>query len=295
MNIEDLKCNIGNAYLEVNNEKIYWENDFIENAVYDLYFALNKMENNINSIYNNNFKSIIALIYIALENYMGALLRALSELDTNINYGELKTKKILYRLEILTNSLGNNYQDICQETNIENEISEFAVFRNAMFHGKRDNGMTYNFCKFKNDIEDIKIEDAIEALKIYINFCRVFSKSINGLNLMPNIIIYKEDTFFFERVDNFFEKIIVEQYKKILNKYSINTDYKFEIKEYYNWNTQNYNVNQIVMKIKASGGNYIKISNPTETNFGKELYKKIADAKETSKGMFYLPNYMDNN
>lgn len=239
-----------------------------------------------------NNRAIIALIFIALENYIGTLSKALSELNENIDYEQFTKDDICIRLKKLIEFLDGDTQKIYKETNISNLIREFSTFRNEIFHDRRRN-QRYHHTDFKSDIYKINIEDSIEALKIFINLCRLFSKSINGLNLMPNIIVSKHNTFYFERLDIFYNKLIKEYYMEILRKYNINTRAKLEINDYYVWEKHIYSCNDIFPIIKAKPDKNLLFDNET-THIDEILYKELTDNKIIGDDNFGVPNLYDN-
>lgn len=290
MKLDDLQDDIGKCALYADNNIIFMDTECIQMATYQLFDLLKKFENTGNISFNN--KPVIALIFIALENYIGTLLKSLSKLNNNINYEQLTKEDICTRIKKLIEYLNGDVIEIYQETNIANLIREFGTFRNEIFHDRRRR-QRYEHTSFKSDIDKINIEDSIEALRIFINLCRLFSKSIDGLNLMPNIIMYKENTFYFERLDFFYDKLIKEYYFNILKKYNIETQLDFELNNYYTWENPLYSSSNIAPVIKYKSDKNITLTNKT-THIGEKLYQEITDKNSIDDKNFGLPNLFDN-
>lgn len=290
MNINDLQDNIGKCALYANGNIIFIDTECIQMATYQIFNSLKTFENTGNISSDN--RAIISLIFIALENYIGTLLKVLSELNKNINYEQLIKNDISIRLKKLIEYLNGNPKNIYQETNIANLIREFSTFRNEIFHDRR-RVQKYTHTNFKSDIDKINIEDSIEALRIFINLCLLFSKSIIGLNLMPNIIMYKGKTFYFERLDFFYNKLIKEYYSNILKKHNIETQANFELNNYYIWKNSLYSFKNIQPIIKVKSNRNIAI-NSEITNIGETLYQTIINDRNISDINMELPNLFDN-
>lgn len=291
MNIEDLQDDIGKCALcTANKEIIFMDTECIQMATYQVFNSLEIFENSGNITLNN--RAIIALIFIALENYIGTLLKSLSVLNRNIDYEQLIKEDIGSKIKKSIEYLNGDTKEIYKKTNIANLVREFSTFRNEIFHDRRREQKYYH-TNFKSNIDKINIEDSIEALRIFINVCMLFSKSIMGLNLMPNIIMYKNSTFYFERLDFFYNKLIKEYYYNILKKHNIQTQANFELNAYYTWNTRLYSVKDIAPIIKVKSDKNIALNNKT-TYIGKNLYQTIINNKNIDNKKMALPNLFDN-
>ena len=293
MNIENLNDDLGKCALHVNNEIIFFDTECIQLATYQIYSNIQHFENTGSIIVLNN-RAIISLIFVALENYIGAILKAISITDSSIDYEYLSKQGIDSRIKELINKLNGDDIEIYKNTNIINLINELCTFRNELFHDRRRKPK-YSHTNFPSDTYKINIEDTIEALKIFIDLCKIFSKSIIKLNLMPNIIMYKGNTTYYERLDTFYDKLIKEYYTKVLEKYSLTTNRIFELLDYYNWTNRKYSSLEIEPIIKAKPDDstvFLKVHE--KTNIGYTLYQEIIDKKILSEENFGIPNYTDN-
>ena len=110
---------------------------------------------------------------------------------------------------------------------------------------------------------------------------------------MPNILIKKGETFFFEKLDNIYRSIFIPSLKKILEKHHLDTKLVFDTS--FNSLTKTYRLNNysIMPLIKALPNENEKIELSSEkTNFVQDLFETYLNSKIMTEGKFGIPNYM---
>lgn len=292
MNIEELNDHIGQCVLDIKKycKSVNLEN-YISLAFNILYGDLNKLEN-ATVISENNTKNIISLIYLATENLINSLIKAILIKNGKDNeFDNIKKKNIVTRCADLIELIGEKKDDVYKATNVCGILQEFTTFRNEIFHDRfLDNKISFKHTNFSSEYTNIGVYDAIESLRVYIIINRTFSKCIDKYNLMQNVIMRKDHSYYFERVDYLYEHLLIPYYKSILSKHHLTTKYPFDIVNYYQW--KNFiNSEEIFPLIKATPDKELKKCK--RTNLGEEFYAKIVKQKKIKPGTFGIPNFTD--
>jgi hypothetical protein len=301
MNIEEYQDNnIGKHYIYIKNSKneIFIPMSYHDHAIRAFYFNcqdLEKFENTKNISANGNHAILcVSFWYLAIESFISTILKAYCFIK-NDSYSLYKGKSIDSRISEICKYLKMDTK-IFYQTDVYSKLREFECFRNEVFHDRTiEDKLIFTKTIFSGIPYLANIADSVQAMIIAVEVFSYFKNVIPGLNLMPNICIQKNDSFYFEKVDYLYNELIIKLYKKILEKHSIDTLLDLKLNIFECTNKIAIGNNSVGVLVKSGQDNkYNSIPNIEKTNYSTEYFNEIKQKLSyDSNHTFKIANYMD--
>lgn len=232
--------------------------------------------------------------FLSIEAYVNSILKVLC-IDNNIDFSLYKTKTLNSRIREINVLINFPHEEYCKG-GLQSKLDEFENFRNEIFHDR----------SFENELKLSKtflsknpclpnIISELQAMCIAMEFFSFYRYVFDNIDLMPNILVKKGNTFFFEKLDNIYRIIFIPSLKKILEKHHLETEFVFDTE--FNSLSNIYRLNNYLISplIKAVPNENEKINlSSEETNFLNETFSLYLKSKTLAEGKFGLPNYINN-
>src|SRR5688572_9900850 len=171
---------------------------------------------------NNNVLAV-GMWFIAIEAFINALLRIAGRIK-NKNFDDYKRQDIGSRLSSLMVILGIAKEQF-YKSGIFQRLEEFKTFRNEIFHDRTwESELSFHRTKFSelpflsNQVD--AMQAAIIALEIFYAFRFVYE----SLDLMPDIVVKKEDSFGYIKLDILYGTILRPYFLAALKKHNLTSD-----------------------------------------------------------------------
>ena len=283
---------------------------YMKNAVTEHFIPMN-YHDYVNIAYNyilqdlidfENLKSITLLgknsvisscfWFLSIEAFVNSILKVLC-IDNNTKFSIYKTKTLNSRIKQINAFINFPHEEYCK-CGLQAKLDEFENFRNEVFHDR----------SLENELKNSKtllsknpclpnIISEVQAMCIAMEFFSFYRYVFDKIDLMPNILIKKEETFFFEKLDTIYKSIFVPSLITILEKHHLETKLVFDI-EFNNlsnsYKLNNYSINPI---IKALPNENEKIELSSEkTSFLRDSFGEYLNSKILAEDKFGIPNYM---
>lgn len=230
--------------------------------------------------------------FLSIEAFVNSILKVLC-IDNNIDFSVYKTKTLNCRIKEINVLINFPHKEYCK-SGLQSKLDEFENFRNEIFHDR----------SFENELKLSKtflskspclpnIISEVQAMCIAMEFFSFYRYVFDNIDLMPNILVKKGDTFFFEKLDNIYKIIFIPSLKKILEKHHLETEFVFDTEFNSLSNTYRLNHYSISPLIKAVPNENEEINlSSEETNFLNETFSLYLKSKTLAEDKFGIPNYV---
>ena len=304
MNLEDLRYDsIGQIFCwcpqkgnDENSMVHLTFHEFTNKAFYLTCQCIEQLENSVSVINQGNLSLTTALLwFVSLESYINSLLKIIC-FKENIDLNHFKKKDFNYRLNNLLNYIDISKENtiLFNQTGIRAKINEFQAFRNEIAHDTHFE-KEVKFCKtvFSKHPFLCNQVDVMQALIICLEVFTVFHKVYKGCQLMPDIFVQKNDSFFYRKLDLLYDEIIKPYFQKTLEKHKLSTKLSLDYTKFYLPPSQKVNLGEIQIVIKALPHIEPFKPNETKTFIGKVLMDTLkGKAPEVDySSNFTLPKY----
>jgi len=239
----------------------------------------------------NAVQTAVGLWFLSIESYINSLLRICCLLSQQ-SFEEYKKKDFEPRITALFGMLSIDKLPFYNGT--FQRLEEFKRYRNELFHD-RTNDLELNFSKthFSGNPMFANQVDVMQAALIAIQVFESFRYVIPGVDLMPQVLVKKNDSFFYKCVDELYIKVLRPYFEMALVKHSLRSSIALDI------NAAPLNESQISSKgdvqilIRATPEEkYNHQPSPKKTNFGSTLFQTVKNEVEfDTKHSFMLPTY----
>lgn len=170
----------------------------------------------------NSIQNAVGLWFMSIESYINSILR-ISCLAKSLSFDDIKKKDLDPRIKTLFDTLEINrtpfYSGVLQK------LEEFKRYRNELFHDRtNDTPLVFHKTAFGGNPFLANQVDLMQAAVIAVQIFRSFRHVIPQLDLMPQVMITKEDSFFYEKIDNLFDAVLAPYFLRSLSKHSLTSD-----------------------------------------------------------------------
>lgn len=254
------------TYLQFANLAFYYSAQQIEQLEFST-FQINQ---------GNATQNSVALWFLSIEAYINSILR-ISCLVEGASFDDLKKRDFDSRIRSLF--------DILQVDKIPfysgpfQKLEEFKRYRNELFHD-RTNDKPIEFYKtaFSGNPLFANQVDVMQAAVIAIQTFHSFRYVIPKLDLMPQIKIDKENSFFFRKLDFLFIEVLGPYFSKTLHKHSLTSDINLSIE------TPQLEEGKIFSKVPVeilmnavSEEEYFVTPSRENTHIGRDLFNRVRE------------------
>lgn len=239
----------------------------------------------------NSTQTTVGLWFISIESYINSLIR-IACLSTGDSFESFKTRDFGARITILFNILKIDrtpfYKGPFQR------LEEFKRYRNELFHD-RTNDKPLEFQKtlfsgnpmFANQVD--AMQASVIALEIYEAFRYVFPK----IDLMPQIMVPKETSFFYLPMDRLYNEVLRPYFDATLSKHALTSSIELNIEKVNLEVSPIFQSEEIRIIVKVdSGADYVYPPSNKKTNLSHGLLEKIRnEIMFDTEHKFQLANY----
>lgn len=233
------------------------------------------------------------LWFISIEAFVNTILKVLC-IDNNVDFSDYKKRTLNSRITEINSIISFPHKEYCK-SGLQAKLDEFETFRNEIFHDRTfENELKFSKTFLAKNPSFPNFISEIQALTISLEFFSFYRHIFKKLDLMPNIRIKSDKTFFFERLDRIYDFMLKPSIKEILKKHNLTTCFNFDyqIRDCISpYNGKNYFIQPIIKAIPKE-----ELNSPLSFEKTDILKKKIdmfLKPKVIDDGKFGIPNYFD--
>lgn len=242
----------------------------------------------------NSIQTSVGLWFLSIEAYINSILR-ISCLVINKPFDDYKGKDFGSRIKILLDIL--NLDRRLFYTGVYPKLEEFKCYRNEIFHD-RSNDKQLNFHKtsFSGNPMYANQVDVMQASVIALETYQAFRYAIPSLDLMPQVMVTKEESFFYVPMDTLYKNILRPYFDNSLHKHSLTSSVRLDIAIDPMGESAIFKDTEVQVLIKATADEKFEIvASNKETHIGKELFDKLRnEVSFDANKSFRVANYYRN-
>lgn len=245
-------------------------------------------------IINQGNTSMLAagMWFISIEAFINSLLRIACRLQME-NFDDHKKQDIGSRLSSLLEMLRIDKKAF-YSSGIFQRFEEFKAFRNEMFHDRTgESELTFNKTKFSSAPYLANQVDAVQGAIISLEVFHAFRHVYPGLDLMPDILVQKDDSFGYIKFDILYENLLKPFFSRSLLKHKLTSDLVLDLALIELEASGIATAGDIGIVIKATQDDKFQFPpNEQDTSIGSELLTKMrATIDLNTAEHFSLGNY----
>lgn len=235
----------------------------------------------------------VGMWFIAIEAFINSLLRIACRVIKS-DFSEQKTRDIGARLGALLEMLKIR-KELLYRSGIFQKLEEFKTFRNEIFHDRTWEGELAfhktHFCSVPHLANQV---DVVQAAIISLEIFHAFRHVYQGLDLMPEIYVAKEDSFGFIKLNVLYEKVLRPFFAAALEKHTLTTELRLTPTLIELDVSAVSAVGDISIIVKAIQAEEFKLHvNETDTSIGSDLFKAAQELITIKPAeQFGLPGYI---
>lgn len=247
--------------------------------------------NNISSLGTHSVEAS-CFCFLAIESFVNTILKFLC-IDNNDDFSKYKKKQLNQRIVLINKFLGLDHY-LFSKTFPQSKLQEFEEFRNEIFHDRLfENEIKFNKTLFSQRPNFPNLISEFQALIIVIDFFNFYRTCIDGVDLMPSILVHKGESFFFDKLDNYYNSILKPSFEFSLEKHKLSTNLSLVLLETKNeicYHPKQFNIMPIIKAVNDMSID-IKFDNK-KTNYTAQLYYNYAKRKKLAEKEFGVPCYI---
>ena len=175
----------------------------------------------------NAIQATIGLWFMSIESYLNSILR-ISCLVKGLSFDDIKKKELDARITILFEILEIDRNPFYVGT--FQKLSEFKRYRNELFHDRTNlNPLTHHKTSFSGNPFLANQVDVMQAAVIATQTFISFRYIIPKIDLIPQVMVTKNESFFYEKIDVLFNKFLAPYFQQSLAKHSLTSDVDLSI------------------------------------------------------------------
>lgn len=242
----------------------------------------------------NSIQTSVGMWFLSIESYINSILRIACLVEKR-SFDDLKTKDFGPRIAALFDILKLDRMPFYSGT--FQKLEEFKRYRNELFHDRsNDKPLDFRKTSFSGNPMYANQVDVMQASVIALETYQTFRYVIPRLDLMPQVMLTKEDSGFFARVDDLYKEVLRPYFEQALLKHSLTSSVDLHVAADCLPESQIFSDSQVEVIIKAHLDEKFNTTPTTEeTSIGHDLFEKVRgkvifDAKKQIK----LANYYRN-
>jgi len=239
----------------------------------------------------NVTQATVGLWFMAIESYINSILR-ISCLVKRVSFDDVKKKELDSRIKILFEILA--IDKIPFYSGPLQKLDEFKRYRNELFHDRtNDTPLAFHKTSFSGNPFFANQIDVMQAAVVAMQVFNSFRHVIPRLDLMPQVMITKEDSFFHEKLDILFSEVLSPYFQKCLSKHALTSDIDLHINASCLGESQIFLAFPIEVLVKAvPDEKYHATPSQEKTRFGEEIFSRIRDRITLdTKNTFKVANF----
>jgi hypothetical protein len=231
--------------------------------------------------------------FISIEAFINALLRIACQIGRE-EFDDHKKRDIGSRLSSLLRML-NVPKEGFYRSGIFQRLEEFKTFRNEIFHDRTgESELTFNKTKFSPVPYLANQVDAVQGAIIALETFHAFRYVYQGLDLMPDIFVQKEDSFGYIKFDVLYKTLLRPFFTAALHKHNLTSDLMVDPTLIEVESSETLIAGDVTIIVKATQEDRFKLQpNKQDTSIGSELFAKVRDTIDLNAAeSFRLPRYI---
>lgn len=239
----------------------------------------------------NATQATVGLWFMAIESYVNSILR-ISCLVKGISFDDIKKKELDARIKILFEIL--SIDKIPFYSGPLQKLEDFKRYRNELFHDRtNDTPLAFHKTSFGGNPFFANQVDVMQAAVVAMQVFNSFRHVIPRIDLMPQVMVEKENSFFYEKADVLFSQVLSPYFQKCLSKHALTSDIDLQVDVACLGESPIFSAFPIDILVKAiPDEKYHVRPSPEKTRFGEELFNLIRERIDfDTKSTFKVANF----
>jgi hypothetical protein len=233
----------------------------------------------------------VGLWFISIEAYINSILR-IACLVTGKSFNKFKGNDLGSRITTLFEILDIDRKPFYAGS--FQKLEEFKRYRNELFHDRiNDKPLDFHKTSFSGNPMYANQVDVMQASVIALETYQAFRYVIPNIDLMPQIRVTKEDSFFHAATDNLYTEVLRPYFESVLLKHSLTSSVVLDIAVNTLAESQIFDSTEIHIGVKATQDEKFNFTpSKEETSLGRTIFEKMRSTVtfDTSKE-FKIANY----
>ncbi|WP_151072523.1 hypothetical protein [Cupriavidus oxalaticus] len=265
---------------------------FSQLAFYYSAEQIEQLEFSTNHIRQGNApQSAIGMWFISIEAYINSIIRICC-LTKRLSFDEIKTKDFGHRIKSLLEILEIDRRKFYRNT--FQKLEEFKQYRNELFHDRtNDKSLTFQKTAFSGNPMRANQVDVMQAANIAIDVFHSLRHVIPRLDLMPQIMVTKEDSFFYAKLDLLYHEVLRPHFLFALKKHSLTSGIELDTNASILQESSIFSATPVEIIVKAIPDQEYGTSTSADKTFaGRELLNRFRQKVDfDTKKLFKLGDY----
>jgi len=195
------------------------------NAFYATLEDIVKLEDSKSTINNGLYsQSAVSMWFLSIEAYISSLLR-IACVANQKDFLQYKNFDLGRRISELFRLLKKDIRYFNKF--VFPKLNEFMCYRNELFHDRVKYGdLKLNLTSFSQNPWASNQVDVLQALEIALDVFNSLRHIINGVDLMPQVLINRGESFFYISLDKICVNVLYPFFYEILEKHKLETNLK---------------------------------------------------------------------
>lgn len=250
------------------------------------------------AVINPGNTSILAvgMWFLSIEAFINTLLRIACRFKGE-SFDDYKKRDIGPRLTSLLDMLGV-HKNAFYSSGILPRFEEFKAFRNEMFHDRTgESELVFNKTKFSSAPYLANQVDALQGAVISLEVFYALRHVYQGLDLMPDIIVRKNDSFGHVKLDILYKDLLRPFFSRVLMKHGLTSELVLEPTLVTLEVSKIAIAGEVKVIVKAiQDEEYKFLPNEADTSIGAQLFAEIQSKIDLNTAeQFGLGNYFVTN
>lgn len=232
----------------------------------------------------------INLWFLTIEAFINNLIKAAC-IRTGQNFERYRKMKVINRFRKFL-SLFELDKNSFRERGILARMNEFTQFRNEILHDRQfKKGLHFNHTLFSKNPPFCNQVDVLQSMIICLEVLASLRNVILGVDLMPQIVILKNDSFFYRELDYLYLNLVKPLFLKILKKHDLKSELNLNFVQINTGRSKLFQKGDVKILIRYKP-DFIYNLNPDHSDFTTELFDRIKEGIEIPRNISFLPRYM---
>lgn len=236
-------------------------------------------------------QTAVGLWFISIEAYVNSILR-IACLVKKASFDELKTKDFGPRIKALFDILEIDRTPYYERA--FQKLEEFKRYRNELFHDRtNDKPIEFHKTIFNGNPMYANQADVMQASAIALETYQSFRHVIPGVDLMPQIMVTKEESFFYAKLDHLYHEVLRPHFLSALAKHSLTSSVDLDITAAPLDESKIFSNTEVQILLKATPNEKFHTTPSREkTQIGKVLFDRVrGQVSFDTKTSFRIGNF----
>lgn len=232
----------------------------------------------------------IGFWFFAIESFVNTIWKVISVIDSRADFKSIRKWELSKRISELLEFLDVDREAFYKGGSYA-RLNEFIQFRNDIFHD-RQHGVLIDYKKtiFSKVPPLVNQVDAMQSMIIAIEVFSYLRYVFSGLDIMPQVIYFPNNTKAFNKVDLMYDLIVKPSFMEILKKHQLESDLDLSYSKEVFARTKYFDIYDIAFLIKAEKGIDFRFSSE-QSEILLNHNKKLAESDRVPFDQFRLPSY----